>query len=271
MYDYEFNTEKYVFSISQNGKIVFQQKLKNISNKVTIFKNISAIITEMIIYKNNGNVVNINVQDENKEFINASINSPIIAIDKYDIPLNLSSSYRNSHTENNNRYIFTNWEREYFYPEKALILTNKVLNQDDTIYIYGIKKQAKYDLAKIYDIPNDNVNSIDLFTKNYDYIPASEIIFMDKIQNTIYLTEDQINKYQMIVIDYLKSDSYCINFHYSENVYEVDIASISKDNKILYNTSIIDAENSITQINDYKITNINGNVNGYIVLQKGGN
>ena len=270
-YDYEFNTDGYIFTVYKEGTIVFKEKLTNLSNKITIFKNITAIITEMILYKKNGDVININVEDENKKYINANINSPIIVVDQYEAPLKLSSSYRVSYYNESKRYIFTNWEREYFYPEKFINLTNKVLNQDDTVIIYGIKKNEYIDLNKIYDIKEDNINSIDLMTKEYDYIPESNTLYIDKIQNTIYLDDDQIKKYQMIIVDYLKAESYCINYHYDKDAYEVNTSSLQKNNKILYNTSTITgAKNDATQINDYKITNINGNVNGYVVMQRGG-
>lgn len=271
-YDYSFETEKYMFTVKLDNKVIFSKKMINLTNKITIFKNITAIISEMILYKKNGDIINVTVQDENKKYINANINSPIIAVDQYDAPLDLSSSYRLSKYPDHSKYIFTNWEREYFKSEKAINLTNKVLNQDDTIMIYGIRKNFKINLNKIYDVPEDNINSIDLMTKEYDYLTEADVLFVDKIQNTIYLHPDQINKYQMIIVDYLKANSYCINYHYDKDSYEVNISSLNKDNKLLYNTSIIkdDGEKKITQVNDYKLTNINGNVNGYIIMQRGG-
>ena len=271
VYDYEFNTDGYMFYVYKDGATIYKKKLTNLSNKITIFKNITAIITEIILYKKNGEVINVNLQDENKKYVNADIQSPIIAVDQYNAPLNLSSSYRVSHYDNHIRYVFTNWEREYFYPDKFLNLTNKVLNKDDTVIIYGIKKHQKIDLDKIYDIPEDNINSIDLMTKEYDFITESNVLHIDKIQGTIYLSNEQVNMYQMFIVDYLKSDSYCINYHYDRYSYEVDISSLGTKNKILYNTAIVDTvTKKVTQINNHKITDINGNINGYVVLQQGG-
>lgn len=272
-YDYEFNTDGYIFTIRYQGSVMFTQKLTNLSNKITVFKNITSIITEMILYKKNGEVINVTVQDENKKYINANIKSPIIVVDQYEAPMKLSSSYRVSFSENSKRYIFTNWEREYFKPNKFINLTNKALNQDDTIMIYGIHKYTSYNLDDIYNIPEDNINSIDMMTKEYDVMFEKDVLHIDKIQNTIYFSEDQINKYSTIIIDYLKVDSYCINYDYKKDAYEVNISSTRKNNKILYNTSIVSEDknsNHVTQVNDYKITNINGNVNGYIIMQRGG-
>lgn len=270
LFNYSFDTEEYMFTVYENSRPIFNQKLTNLSNKITIFKNITAIITELILYKKNGDVINVNAQDENKKYINANINSPIIVVDQYDVPLDLSSSYRLCHYKDHSRYVFTNWEREYFEPEKIINLTKKAINQDDSLVIYGIQKRAKIDFSKFYDVEQDNINSIDMLTREYDYIKESEVLFIDKIQNSIYLHPEQIDKYQMIIVDYLKTNSYCINYHYDKDSYEVNISSLNKNNRMLYNSTVIDISNNITQVNDYKITNISGNVNGYIIIQRGG-
>ena len=270
-YDYEFNTNNYTFYIKENNEVIYSKKLNNLSNKITIFKNISAIITELILYKSNGEVINVNVQDENKQFINASINSPIIVVDEYNTPLDLSSSYRVCKYKDYQKFLFTNWEREYFKPTKKIHLEKKVLNQDDTIIILGIKKKYQFNLDDIYNVTEDNINSIDLMTQHYDVLSQKDIIYIDKIKNDIILNETILDKYQMIVIDYLKADSYCINYHYENHSYEVNISSIKDNNKILYDSNIIsDSNKKVYQISDYKITDINGNINGYVVLRKGG-
>ena len=270
-YDYEFNTETYFFKISKNGEVIYKKRLVDISNKITIFKNLSATITEFILYKKNGDIVNINVQDESKRYVNASITSPIIVVDDYGSPLNLSSSYRHCIYKDHSRYIFTNWEREYFDVNKIITLSDKMLNQDDCIKIFGIKKDYEFDLEKIYDVNEDNINSIDLMTQHYDVLKDNDVLYIDRLKSTITLNENILNKYQMIIIDYLKADNYCINYHYDKHVYEVNISSLNKNNKLLYDSNLINnKDKKIYQISDYKTTNINGNINGYVVLKKGG-
>lgn len=265
-YNYEFNINDYTFYIYNNNEMIFNKKLVNISNKITIFKNIDAFISQIILYKKNGDVLNLNLQDENTKYINADIKSPILVLDQYDSPLDLSSSYRKSIMNNNScRYIFTNWEREYFYPSQRLKLTNKVLRKEESVIIYGIKNNV--DLDKIYDIPNDNINSIDLLSNEYDYIPEQDVLYMDKFEGNIHLKDNHVSKYKMFIVDYLKDDSYCLNYDYHKNSYVVNISSLRDKTKILYNSSLT-TDKSI-QINDYKITNINENINGYIVLRKG--
>ena len=269
VYDYEFNTDSYTFKIKKDNKLIYSTKLVNLSNKITIFKNVTGIISEMILYKKNGEVINITSQDENKKYVNANISSPIIVVDQFNTPLDLSSSYRQCMYENYNKFIFTNWEREYIIPEKILKFENKVVEKDDTIIVYGIKKKFDVDLDNIYKVPEDNINSIDLFTKHYDLIEEKDLLYVDKVLNIIYLTQEQIDKYQMIVIDYLKDNSYAINYLYDKHVYEVSVSS-NEETRILYDSNLLSSDKKIYQTTNHKITNINGNVNGYIILQRGG-
>lgn len=264
-YKYVFSTSGYEFSIYDGKKKIYSKQLTNLSNKITIFKNISATISSLILYKKDGSEININVQDENKKYINGSINSPIIVTDEYNTPLDLSSSFR--YDVDNDQYVFTNWAREYFTPDRILKVKNKILNKQDVVRVYGITKFAKINLDDIYNINKNKINSIDLLTKEYDNI-TEDIELIDKARNFIYLNKRQVEKYKMFIVDYLKRDSYCINYHYDKNAYEVDISSLNKT-KILYDC--VDINSNVLQANDYKYTKINGNVNGYIVLEKGVN
>ena len=271
-YDFEFSKENYTFTIKEGKKLIYSKQLKNLNNKITIFKNITAVITSLILIKTNGEEINVNLQDEYKRYVNANITGPIIVLDQYDNPLDLSSSYRLCHYDDHSRYVFTNHEREYFYAQKKLKLENKILNMNDTVRVFGIHKTAKYDLDKIYHVKEDNINSIDLMAERYDMLFESDLLHVDKIKNVIYLTPEQIEKYEMVIVDYLKDNSYCINYHYDRHVYEVNISSLNPENKMVYDTKIISTgEKEITQTREYKITNINGNTNGYVVIRKGVN
>lgn len=271
-YLFEFSKEDYIFRIFDKKKEIYNIKLKNLNNKITIFKNITAIISSLILVKASGEEINVNLQDEYKRYVNANITGPIIVVDQYDNPLDLSSSYRLCHYDNYKKYVFTNWEREYFYPTKKLILENKIINKQDTVIIYGIPKGAKYDLEKIYDIKEDNINAIDMMTERYETMFEKDVLLIDKIKNIIYLSQEQIDKYEMIIVDYLKDNSYCINYHYDKYVYEINISSLLKNNKMIYDSKVLlGGEKEFTQTRDYKITNINGNTTGYIVIRKGVN
>lgn len=266
-YNFEFDCSDFMFYIYKDKKLIFSQKLLNITNKITIFKNMSAVITSLIFYKRDGEEININVQDENIEYVNANINGPILAVNNQGLPLDLSSSYRLCIYNNYNRYVFTNYEREYFITDDNSIKLSKLpLNKDDSIIVYGIKDDD-YNLEDIYKVPEDNLNSIDLLTKNYDYIRESDVYLLDKSRGIIYLTNEQLTAYKMFIVDYLKKDSYCINYDYYKKAYRVDISSLNTDNKLLYDTSRKD--NNLYQSNDYRLTDINGNIKGYIVLEGG--
>ena len=271
-YHFEFSKEDYTFRIFDGKKEIFNAPLKNLNNKITIFRNITAVIDSLILVKTSGEEINVNLQDEYKRYVNANITGPIIVVDQYSNPLDLSSSYRLCHYNDYKRYVFTNYEREYFYSQKKLVLENKIINKQDSVIIYGIPKNADYDLEKIYHVKEDNMNSIDMMADRYDTLYENDVILIDKVKNIIYLSEEQVEKYEMIIVDYLKSNSYCINYHYDKFVYEVNISSIQKDNKMIYDTKVLQGgDKEFTQTRDYKITNINGNTNGYIVIRKGVN
>lgn len=269
-YDFEFTKENYMFTIKQGKKLLYSTQIKNINNKITIFKNITAVITSFVLTYTSGEETNINLQDEFKKYVNANITGPIILVDQYENPLDLSSSYRLCHYDTHSRYVFTNHEREYFHSQKKLVLENKILNKQDTVRIFGIPKTAKYDLNKIYDVPEDNINSIDLMTDRYDTLFESQVLLVDKVKNIVYLSPEQVEKYELIIVDYLKDNSYCINYHYDKHVYEVDISSLNEDNKMIYDSKVLlGGDKDVTQVRDYKITSINGNTNGYVVIRKG--
>lgn len=271
-YDFEFTKDNYMFTIKQGKKVLYSIQLKNLNNKITIFKNITGIITSLILTKTSGEETNVNLQDEFKKYVNANITGPIIIVDQYDNPLDLSSSYRLCHYKDHSRYVFTNYEREYFPSQKKLILENKILNKQDTVRVFGIPKTSKYDLNKIYDVVEDNINSIDLMTERYDMLFESQVLLVDKVKNIVYLNQDQIEKYELIIVDYLKDNSYCINYHYDKHVYEVDISSLNSENRMIYDSRVLlGGDKDVTQVRDYKITSINGNTNGYVVIRKGAN
>ena len=269
-YLYEFDFKNCLFTIKDEEKTIFSNHLVNMTDRITIFKNLSAIITKLTLYNKNNEVTDVVTQDENINFVNANISSPIIVCDNYNIPLDLSSSYRLEHYENYNKYVFTNWEREYFDVKRSIKLTNKIIDKQDCIHIYGIRKNAEIDFNKFYDVKEDNINSIDLMTKDYDLIKESDLLLFDKNKSILYFKEKQLEKYELFIIDYLKKDSYAINYDYIKNVYKIDISSL-EEVKILYDSlSIENSDEKIaTQINKYKVTNINGNMHGYIVLTQG--
>ena len=105
------------------------------------------------------------------------------------------------------------------------------------------------------------INSIDYYADKYDIIEGSEYeINYDnkeiKIKNSIR------NNYQSFVIDYLKDNSYAINYIEEYNQYEVDIATSLEMVYVNYNMR------EDGNIYEYKTTAIRPDANKYIVLRK---
>ena len=278
-YFYEYNVLSNRLRIYDSKKksnlIAIRSYYTNISNTLTIFKNIDAIISELILIKKDGTIVNVNFQDELNISINADITSPIIVLDSNNKPFDLSAAYRIRHYEDNTkRYIFTNWEREYFKPSNLLSLENKLLNKDDTIRLYGIKDN-EYNLDNIYDINTDNIHSLNMFSNTYDILSSKDILNIDSNTNQIMLKDKTINKYKLFIVDYLKYNSYAINFNYKNYTYDVSISTNNYSN-VIYDIGnkkqfvLNDQEIKYTQMTDYKITDLTMNNTGYIVLRNGG-
>ena len=97
-YFYEYNVLSNRLRIYDSKKksnlIAIRSYYTNISNTLTIFKNIDAIISELILIKKDGTIVNVNFQDELNISINADITSPIIVLDSNNKPFDLSAAYR---------------------------------------------------------------------------------------------------------------------------------------------------------------------------------
>lgn len=161
----------------------------------------------------------------------------------------------------NYRYVFTNWEREFFdlEKEKNLYIEKNICDVTDNIYVYGISHEAKTIKNFLYRIPNERqVNSIDLFTDTYDVLTKDDFS-ITQATNKIVLADGIRKKYKYIIIDYLKDNSYCINE--KSAYYEIDISTTNEENKIIYDMS----ENM--SVNIYKILNIsNIKENDFIVL-----
>lgn len=269
-YTYHFETKTKTLTIKDKERIVFSKELIDVKYLLTVFKNISAVITSLKLKTKEGTNIDSIIQNTVKKYVPATINSPIVVTDKNDIPFNLSASFRkfiNKH--NKEEYVFTNYEREYFNPKHIIKLTNTPANIEGTTIVYGIKKDSQINMDKILNIPNqDNINSIDSFAVLYDILFEKDLRSYDKDNGEIRLYD--VNDYKMIVVDYLKRDSYAINYKHDLGSYEVDISvDDDKEANIIYDNT----EKKITAtgkyfINskDYVVTKIKPTENCYIVI-----
>ena len=240
----------------------------NVINDMIIFKNMDAIIDKLLLYKKDGTIINPLLQDTYKEYVPGSITSPIIVTSITGSPLDLSASYRVVQINSRNEYVFTNVEREVFEPANKIKLTKIPSEKADTIFVYGVHKNSELYDDKIMHSKSINGKEINEYCDSYDLITEDKLYKIDRDLGYVTiadLTEVDIRtKYKKIVIDYLKRDSYAINFNHLIDSYEVDI-SCSQNTNMYYDG--ITSQGDISSTNRYKTLNTTLKNNNYIVLK----
>ena len=264
-----FNKEDKAISISTiTGTIIKTIKLTNeeLKSTISIFNNINAIITDFVYIDNNGQSINVIIENTIKKYVPGTIYSPIIVVDDQEQPLDLSTSFRIFKKNNRDHYWFTNTEREYFIPSHYIKLTNTPSSKDNSIIVYGIRKESTINFDNLLRIEKEGKDTIDAFANYYDILFEKDLRMINKEAKIIQLTD--ISNYKYIVVDYLKEDSYAINYRHELNSYEVDISiENGKTNKLIYNNADEDI-NDITYINEYRYVNTKAlpSENCYIVI-----
>lgn len=262
-YKYRYENNKITIS-TMTDRVIKEYKIKN--NLLTIFKNVNAVIKDFVVIDIYGNDTNVVVENTIKKFAPGTIYSPIIVLNENNEPLDLSSSYRVYEKNGKDYYWFTNTEREYFEPAHLIRLTNMPSRKTGTIIAYGIKKESSLNLDNILRIPKEGLDSIDMCANYYDIIFEKDLRYVNKEYKEIRFTD--IEDYKLIIVDYLKEDSYAINYRHDLNSYEIDISiEDGKETSVMYNNA---AENKdgITFINEYKYvdTKVVPSEDCYIVL-----
>lgn len=264
-----FNKEDKAISISTiTGTIIKTIKLTNeeLKSTISIFNNINAIITDFIYIDNNSQSINVIIENTIKKYVPGTIYSPIIVVDDQEQPLDLSTSFRIFKKNNRDNYWFTNTEREYFIPSHYIKLTNTPSSKDNSIIVYGIRKESTINFDNLLRIEKEGKDTIDAFANYYDILFEKDLRMINKEAKIIQLTD--ISNYKYIVVDYLKEDSYAINYRHELNSYEVDISiENGKTNKLIYNNADEDTDD-ITYINEYRYVNTKAlpSENCYIVI-----
>lgn len=273
MYKYNVSEKRLtIFKLNEENQTstqIYTKVLTDIEYLLTVFKNINAVITSLKLTTLEGNVIEDIVQDTAKKYVPSKIKSPIIVTNSNNIPLDLSSSIRIYKHNNYKKYLFTNIEREYFNPKHIIKLSKIPSAKNGTTILFGIKKNGTYNMNNLLNIPNrEAVNSIDDFANAYDILFEKDFRSYDKETGEIRLND--VSNYSLIVVDYLKRDSYAINYMHYLGSYEVDI-SIEEDDEanIIYdniertqdktNTLLINAK-------EYVQTNIIPSENCYITI-----
>nr|DAV25112.1 MAG TPA: hypothetical protein [Caudoviricetes sp.] len=244
----------------------------NVIDQVTIFENVDAIIDKLVLYKEDGTIVDIIVEDTKKQYVPSSIKSPIIVTTETEEPLDLSSSYRVIEKDGIANYVFTNIERETFNPSNRLKLTNRPSSKLDTIVIYGVLKESNINEDKIMHSVKENIRDISLYADNFEIINEASMYRVNKDTGIIVITDQDDNyiksKYSKLVVDYLKNNSYAINYRHELGSYEVDI-STSENTKMYYDGIYQGDNKELVNIQEYKLLNTVFKNNSYIVLREG--
>ena len=193
----------------------------------------------------------------------------MVVLDEEELPLDLSSSYRYYYKDNKKYYIFTNTEREYFKPAYSIFLDAAPVDIDGSVTVYGIKNNSKWELDRLLEIEKEGLDSLNACADSYDIIFEENLRYINKETGEIRL--ENIEDYKYIVVDYLKDNSYCLNYRYELNSYEVDISvKPDKDISMVY-------DNIGYKINDLRFVNesryVNTNMipllNGYVTIGGG--
>lgn len=248
-YDYEYKDNKITI---KNGAGYKVKEIKTISNLLVICRNINSVITNLIIEDIDGNTTNVVIENTIKKSVPGTIYSPIIVVDENEEPLELSCSYRIYKKNGKDYYWFTNVEREYFKPANLIRLTHMPSLKNGTVIVYGIREKSKLNMDNILRIPKEGLDTIDACANYYDIIFEKDLRYINKEAKEIRL---DIKDYKMIIVDYLKEDSYAINYRHEYKSYEVDISIPSeKKTKLIYN-NIAENLDGITFINEYQYIN----------------
>lgn len=264
--DFTVDIEKNTLTIKNKNEV--KSYNVDIKDYLYIFKNIDSKIDKFILYKKDNSINNILLQNTKKIYVPAAITSPIVVSNEDETPLNLSSSFRKSISNNSIKYTFTNVEREIFESTNKLMLSNKISDNLDSVVVYCIPANATINENSLYEIEDNNINSITCYCNSYKEYSEKDLYYIDKESGIILIDElgDKhiTYKYKKIIVDYLKKDNYCINYKHDMDAYEVDISCNNKI-KIIYDGAV--EKNSLVTVNNYKAIEAEIKNANYIVLK----
>lgn len=266
---YSYRYENGVLNIVNNNNHQTVEGFPLVGDYAYLYCNLNGKITDFVITDSNGDTTNITIENTIKQYVPAVIKSPIVIVDENELPLNISSSYRYYYKNNKKYYWFTNTEREYFEPNNFIMLEESPINIDGSVIVYGIKHNSTWNLDKLLEIEDENFDSLNACADSYDVIFEENLRYINKETGEIRL--EDVSNYKYIVVDYLKDNSYCLNFRYHLNSYEIDISVLpDKKIKMLYDNIGYNI-NDLRFINEirYVDTGIVPTLNGYITIGGG--
>lgn len=267
---YDFKYENDLLRITnKSGEYVSEVRL-GFTDVLTLFENVNSKLENFIIINNEGESINITIENTIKKYLPGVIKSPIVVLDNNTgEPFDLSASYRWFYKNNVKHYFFTNTEREYFKPNCRLKMASPILDKLNTVTVYGIKHKSRFDLDELLHIPSEELDSIDKCADMYDILFENDCHSINKATGEIRL--DNVDDYKYIIVDYIKDKSYCINYRYSMNSFEIDIAASNEDDISMYYDNIIryvsdkNVQEYISNKNYYN-TGLSPNMSCYIAI-----
>lgn len=160
------------------------------------------------------------------------------------------------------KYIFTNTEREIIPNDELVFVLEKEILNNSSIKLYGIKKGSYINKKYLYRVPEGIEDSIGLYANDYERISSNNYSINYETSTITLLMENNEEKYEELIIDYRKKDSYSINYNKNTDMYEISI-STNKRNVIVYYDSHEDGH-----INSFINTEIKPIGNQYIILKE---
>lgn len=160
-------------------------------------------------------------------------------------------------------YIFSVYERELFDgDEDILVLENELNESGQGITVYGIPKNGNFQEEYLLRVPNrDMEETIDLCADIYDMISPTMYTVNTK-DGYIKLDSSIQGNYAHYIVDYMKKNSYSVNWNDEYKQYEVDISSDESSMRVHYEMD--DEGNSNPRIR----TNIKPDENKFIILRR---
>lgn len=267
-YDYSFNAGTLKLTVKKGTQIRTIQ-FPALTDKIRIFKNMDASITKFSITNENGETTNLIAEQTAKHYVPASIGSPIVVVNESNNPLDLSSSYRYTVKNGIIKYHFTNWEREVFMPDPHIRTERRISKDLGSVKVYGIPMNATIHMDRIFQLQDENLDTIDIFASKYELIKEKDLHYLDKFTGDIYISDP--SRYQMIIVDYLKHESYCINHRSDIDMYEVEISNGSEKVSLIYDHSTEQSgEKTLVNISNHRISGIIPKDQCYIALRREG-
>lgn len=346
-----FDSRTKMLNVYDTEDVLISARVLDVNDLLKMLYNVTATILSLSVWDYDDNKIDIAIQKTFKKYVPGYLTTPIIVIDDNEVPLDISSSYREAIIENtqidivrsdawkmslsktlmpnksvnvyglsnhaiiranqktieetcavytkidsddyqvdykNNKivmnesrkkefdnfaveynhmddtlYWFTNYERIITKSNSSEIeLPSKASSVSGAIIVYGIKDADSFNENNLYKTFNyRSETSIECATSEYDQL--SELSFsLNNDANEINIDKEIASEYVFFVVDYLKNDSYAINYLPEKDQYEVDISTTKDKVTMLYDM------NEDGTVMSYRLIDIVPTSSKYITLRK---